>query len=263
MDGLKCAPIFEIRDSQAAQSDVNQFGGLGAELKGRSADTPGPPFHVAQANLNLDVDPNSFNYLSSTTSGDSPQYQLPNRNRPSRPNQLGYTGRMHTLADSLSPGSDEGRSPNINNDHQSTRSSSYKDSSSHTSFTPPSMDDSNQQPQRQNSVQTPSSISSASSLPTPAARNLGADNSPFYNFTADINFSNFQSGFAQQPINMDTGVFPMQSSWEMSGIEITSGSGMTPMADQPWSQMLEGIEDWGGNLTTSQYDASLPGRRTS
>jgi len=55
----------------------------------------------------------------------------------------------------------------------------------------------------------------------------------------------------------------MQSGWEMSGIEINSNSGITPMADQPWSQMLDGVQDWGGDLTTNQYDASIPGRRTS
>jgi hypothetical protein len=258
MDAVKCSPIFEIRDSQSQNSDFNKFGGQGSSLeanKGRSADTPGPPFHVAQANLNLDVDPNSFGYLSST-SGDSPQYQLPNRNRPStRPGQPGYSARMVT---SLSPGSEEGRSPHTINDQHSTRSSSYKDSSSHTSFTPPSMDDS--QPQRQNSVQTPSSLSSASSLQTPAAMD-SSNNGNFYQF--DTTFSNFQPGFLGQALDDTLGNFSVQSSWDMTGVEITSGSGMTPMADQPWSQMLEGIQDWGGDLTTSQYDASLPGRRTS
>jgi hypothetical protein len=263
MDSLKCSPIFEIRDSQSQNSDLNKFGGGESSSdtgKGRSSNTPGPPFHLAQASLNLDVDPNSFGYLSSA-SGDSPQYQLPNRNRTTRPGPpMGLTGRMVT---SLSPGSEEGRSPNMNNDQHSTRSNSYKDSSSHTSFTPPSIDDSQQQQPRQNSVNTPSSMTSASSLQTPSAIDP-SNNGNFYQF--DTSFSNFQPGFLGQAIddNMgNIGNYSMQSSWEMSGIEITSGSGMTPMADQPWSQMLEGIQDWGGDLTTSQYDASLPGRRTS
>jgi hypothetical protein len=261
-DVVKCSPIFELRDSQSNNSDMNKFGGHGSSAdvnKGRSTDTPGPPFHVAQANLNLDVDPNSFSYLSST-SGDSPQYQLPSRNRPSTlPAQVGYNGR---IVQPLSPGSEEGRSPNMISDQHSTRSSSYKDSSSHTSFTPPSIDDSQQQQsQRQNSVQTPSTMSSTSSIQTPSVMD-STNNGNFYQF--DTSFSNFQPGFLGNDGNLGMmGNFSAQSSWEMSGVENTSGSGMTPVADQPWSQMLEGIQDWGGDLTTSQYDASLPGRRTS
>jgi hypothetical protein len=260
MDSLKCVPIFEVRDSQSANSDLNKFGGHSAEtVKSRSPDTPGPPFHVAQANLNLDVDPSSFGYLSNT-SGDSPQYQLPNRNRTAtRPGQMGYNSRFVALADSLSPGSEEGRSPSMNNDQQSTRSSSYKDSSSHTSFTPPSMDDS-QQAHRQNSVQTPSTMSNSSSIQTPSAMDATNNGNAFYNFNMDASFSNFQPGFLGQTAEpVPTSMFQAQSGWEMSGIEVSSG--MTPMAEQPWSQMLEGIQDWGGDLMTSQYDAS--GRRAS
>jgi hypothetical protein len=72
-------------------------------------------------------------------------------------------------------------------------------------------------------------------------------------------FPNFQTNFFPSD---GSGVLPMQTGWEMSGIEIGSGSSMTPMAEQPWSQMLDGIQDWSGGLQADQhFDANE--RRTS
>jgi hypothetical protein len=257
-DPVRCSSIFEIRDSQAANSNVNRFApafgnnGMAKHNTPTNPETenPGPPFHVGRANLNLvpDADPrdptsNSFSYLGGA---DSPQYNLPNRNRPNRSGQFGGN-RMMTLAESLSPaGSEADRSPNMNNDHQSTRSSSYKDSSSHTSFTPPSISDET----RHNSVNTVNTNSAASPLTTtPNSNDATATMADGNIFSMDANFSNFQPGFLGQPLENTPGAFaPFGSGWEMSGIEITSGTGMTPM---PWNDMLDGMNtNWGGSGNT-------------
>jgi hypothetical protein len=251
-DSLKCSPLFEIRDTQTASSDLNNFGNGGglaqnsAPKNTTSTNTPGPPFHVAQANLNLDIDPSSYGYFSNTTA-DSPQYQLPNRNR-SQHRVPSFQNRV-TLIDSLSPpASDESRSPgNVNADQNSTRSSSYKDSSSHTSFSPPSMDDTQQTQQQQ--INSPSRVDSTSSFSTTPGTGMSAGGENYYNGVVN-NFANFQTGLFS---NDASGILPTQTGWEMSGIELGTSSGLTPMADQPWSQMLDGIQDWSGGLQADQH----------
>jgi hypothetical protein len=257
VDSIKCSPIFDIRDSQAQNSKYNRFGGgvpsfgdNGLNQHGNprksSTENPGPPFHVARANLNLageDSQTQSYDYLGGT---DSTQYNLPNRNRPGPAvGQFGGTRRV-TLADSLSPSASEAsRSPNMNNDQQdtSTRSNSQRDSSSHTSFTPPSMSDNNET--RHNSLNN-------SNSPAPTNASANQNRVPTMTdgnvFSMDSNFSNFQPSFLGQPIEASDGMFtPLGAGWEMSGIEITgsTSTGLTPgptgMTPMPWNDMLSGM----------------------
>jgi hypothetical protein len=258
MDSMKCSPMFEIRESQASNSKVNRFGG-GAptfdnngmskhgNLRNPDTENPGPPFHVARANLNLTDEQRSqsFDYLSGA---ESTQYNLPNRNR-SGPT-FGGTGRVN-LADSLSPSASESsRSPNMNNDQQSTstRSNSYKDSSSHASFTPPSLPDNsnsntnnNNNNNNNNNENCQNSANNSNSPLTTTTSNSGSRVAEGNVFSMDSNFSNFQPGFLGQPIESSDGMFtPLGTGWEMSGIEITgsTGTGLTP---GPWSDMLSGM----------------------
>lgn len=258
VDSIKCSPIFEIRDSQAANSKYNRFGGgvpiFGDSGIGRhsnptqsSTENPGPPFYTAKANLNMagdDTQTQSFDYLGGNN--DSSPYNLPNRHR-SGPaaGQFGGTG-MTTVTDSLSPGaSDASRSPNMNNDQQSTRSNSQRDSSSHTSFTPSPLSDGNNETRH-------NSLNKTSDPPTAAITNTTNNNNrsrvPTMTegnvFSMDTNFSSFQTGFLAQPIESHDagGLFTsMGTGWEMSGIEITgpTNTGLTPgptgLTPGPWN----------------------------
>jgi hypothetical protein len=274
VESMKCSPIFEIRDSQAASSKLNRFGGgvptfgnngMSKHGNPRNPETenPGPPFHVARANLNLADDPQtqSFDYLGGT---DSTQYNLPNRNRPGPAVGQFASSRMVTLADSLSPSASEAsRSPNMNNDQKSTRSNSYKDSSSHASFTPPSLGDDTRHNSLNNSnsatspstTNTGTNTSNGSRVPTMADENV---------FSMDSNFSSFQPGFLGQPIEASDGMFtPLGAGWEMSGIEITggTGTGLTPgptgMTPMPWNDMLSGMgTGWSNGGDGSFVDSS-------
>lgn len=253
MDSMKCSPIFEIRDSQAANSKYNRFGGRvptfgqnGLNQHGNptkpNTENPGTLFHTARANLNMAGDDSQFDYLGGNN--ESSPYNLPNRNRSGPPAGQFGGAKMTTLTDSLSPStSDASRSPNMNNDQQSTRSNSQRDSSSHTSFTPPSLSDNNET--RHNSLNnsnspattTNTSNTNRSRVPTMADGNV---------FSMDTNFSSFQPGFLGQPIEAgdSRGMFsPMGAGWEMSGIEITGGStstGLTPgptgLTPSPWNE---------------------------
>jgi hypothetical protein len=263
IDSMKCSPLFEIRDSQNPTSKYNRFGGgvptfgeKGVNQYGdpRKSSTenpgPGPPFHQARANLNLtDDSPTqapSYDYLGST---DSTQYNLPNRNRSGPAAGQFGSSRLSTLADSLSPSASEAsRSPNMNNDHQSSRGNSQKDSSSHASFTPPSMTDETRHNSlnNSNSPSTTNSSINRSRVPTMADGNV---------YSMDTNFSNFQTGFMSQPAEASDGMFtPLGAGWEMSGIEITgnTSTGLTPgptgMTPMPWQDILSGIgTGWNGD----------------
>ncbi|TLD34526.1 hypothetical protein E2P81_ATG04691 [Venturia nashicola] len=288
VDSIKCSPIFEIRDSQAANSKYNRFGGgvptFGDNGLGRhgnptkpSTENPGPPFQTARANLNMagdDTQTQSFDYLGGNN--DSSPYNLPNRNR-SRPagGQLGGT-RMTNLTDSLSPS--ESGSPNMNNDQQSTRRNSQRDSSSHTSFTPPSLSDNNET--HHNSLNNANSPAAATTNNTNTNTNrtrvpIMADGNVF---SMDTSFSSFQPAFLGQPIEStdSAGLFTsMGGGWEMSGIEITgtTSTGLTPgptgLTPGPWNNdeffksMGTGWNNAGGSFAGENSNSGTTNDRRS
>lgn len=254
---MQCCPVVEIRDSQASASKVNlTFGDNGLSMHSAPQQPPAEQFNMGTRNINVDMNSASFNYLANA---DSPSYSLPNRQRATQYSM----SRVSNLGDSLSPpGSDSAQSPGMHHDRGSTRSNSYKDSSSHASFTPPSITDSaDTQPQRQDSVDSrpsPHTVGSTSSIPTPSFNGTGAgrsileDNGNFFT-GMDTNFSSFQPGFLGQPIDA-TNNFAM-TGWDMPGIEITTGgTGMTPLSTD-WNQMLDEIGPWD---STGDNNSFLP-----
>src|SRR5215469_3475958 len=62
-DSVRCSPLFEIRDSQTANADINTYNQLQNSQLNRPTDSPGPPFHVAKG-VNFDMDTNNFDYIS-------------------------------------------------------------------------------------------------------------------------------------------------------------------------------------------------------
>lgn len=252
-DNLHCSPIFEIRDQQAA-------------AKSPPNSNQAKPVNYGNAGIGTHVEANmSYQPVDTRGNGgfgtnyfnpDSPSYSIPTRQRSTQYSM----NRVASLGDSLSPpGSENAPSPinNNNNDRGSTRSGSYKDSSSHSSFTPPSMTDTVSSSDRHNSLPT----GTANSNPSPQTLSSGATPSGFAEATSnffngnpmDSNFSTFQPGFFSQPIDA-SGNFGM-SGWEMSGIEITTGTGMTPIPTgmtpgaTDWNAVLDNMESYGGTST--------------
>src|SRR5207253_1642477 len=109
-------------------------------------------------------------------------------------------------------------------------SNSYKDSSSHASFTPPSAND--------NNSPAKNSPATVETLPTPNVGSIEAmffDASSFPNFQVAPMFGTYGSG---------TDV-SMPPSWDFSGPDLAPATGLTPgpMGDQSWSEALAG-QSW-------------------
>jgi hypothetical protein len=247
-DSVKCSPLFEIRDSQTASADINAYNKLQNSQPNQPTDSPGPPFHVAKG-VNFDMDANNFDYISFNPNN---SYQLPARGK--LPPESGSGPQIMTISDKLTPPSDmDKNSPIMTINDSNSRSNSI-----HNSFCPPShvtppSDVDTHQVQHHLSSNTstrskpsPMTISNAHTpgvIPTTTTvdfMSTFAMDSDFNNFSFQPNFMNMDDATA-------TTQFTMQSGWEMSGIETTPGAGLTPSAsgEMGWSQILEGMPDWG------------------
>jgi hypothetical protein len=218
-DSVQCSPLFEIRESQNNSGNASAFNN-----KSYMSGTPGmnsaSGFATMNAQVNLDID-GSYNNISAH---DSVNYQLPSRAK-----------MPTTLFDSVSRSSDM----DCSNSSDKTRSNSYKDSSSHNSFTPPSQNDDIQSQYQSNLAKnSPGTADSGSGITTPS---VSAPDSMYFG-VADSNFSSFQ----QSQLFMFGPSSPLQMGpgWEMGGGDATSGTGMTPIPDASWNDILSGAQDW-------------------
>ena len=247
-DSVKCSPLFEIRDSQTANADINAYSKLQNPQPNRPTDSPGPPFHVAKG-VNFDMDANNFDYISFSSNN---SYQLPARGK--LPPDPGNGPRIMTLSDSLTPPSDvDKNSPIMTINDSNSRSNSIPNSFSPPSHvTPPSDVDSHQAQHHLSSntaTRSKPSPMTLSSAHTPAVIPTTTTVDFMSTFAMDSDFNNlsFQPNFMNLDDAATTPQFTMPSGWEMSGIETTPGTGLTPSAsgEMGWSQMLEGMQDWG------------------
>jgi hypothetical protein len=247
-DSVKCTPLFEIRDSQTANADINAYNKLQNSQPSRPTDSPGPPFQVAKG-VNFDMDTNSFDYLSFNPNN---SYQLPARGK--LPPEPGSGPHIMTISDSLTPPSDmDKNSPIMTINDSNSRSNSIPNSFSPPSLVTPPSDVDTHQAQHHLSPNTstrskpsPMTISSAHTpgvIPTTTT----VDFMSTLSMDPDFNNLSFQPNFMNLDDAATTPQFTMQSGWEMSGIETTPGTGLTPSAsgEMGWSQILEGIQDWG------------------
>jgi len=222
-DSVKCSPLIEIRDSQS-----------------RGISNPSV-FYAPQAgttipgHLNVEIE-SSYNHLSAQ---DPMRYQLPSRRKNSP-----YSANL-TMMDHISnTASDMDVSGSSDTRHRGSRSSSYKDSSSRTSFSPPAGIEEQHAPYRGNqlSKNSPSTIDSGSSVHTPGV--TSAAEAMFFEIP-DAPFLNFQ-----QPQLFPTGFeggagdVTMSSGWELGSIEVTA-TGLTPLTDS-WSEVLPSESQWTG-----------------
>jgi hypothetical protein len=192
------------------------------------------------------MEPNSVSSIqvdfNMATSADSPSYQLPQRQRSTQYGLPGAINRVTSMSDSQSPsGSDQAPSP-ANDRLGSSRTTSTKDASSHSSFTPPS-------------TTNASDTSGTTQIPgqTPGVYGAGFFNGN--NNVVDNNFANFQSEFFGQPIGAGSD-FTMNN-FDMSGVDMNNSTGMTPMAsDSDWNQILEDMSRFADKNNTRNNGAS-------
>jgi hypothetical protein len=226
-DTVKCSPLFEIRDSQ---------GMTGADRSVFYSKESSSSFGGQM----LDID--SYAHLSPETM----QFQLPNRSKGSP-----YGPKLNVMEQVPTPTSEMDFST-TDPRHQKSRSNSYKDTSSHTSFTPPTGDATSVSGLSKSS---PGTLDGSSTLPTPSSVATAAGPDALFFDMADASFSNFQqsqffavpgpAAFTSPATQPGPDIAMSSAGWEMGGIEATS-TGLTPMATESWSDVLSGVADWGG-----------------
>lgn len=245
-DSVKCSPLFDIRDSQSANSDINKFNKLQDSQPNLPTDSPGPPFHVAKG---VNLDPNSFDFISFNSNN---SYQLPARGK--LPRDPGSGPQVMTLSDSLTPPSDmDKNSPIMTINDSNSRSDSVPNSFSPLSQVTPPSDADTHQTQHQlssntNTCSKPSPMTlSAGHTPGVIPTTATVDFMSTLAMDPDFSNLNFQPSFMNFDDATASSQFAIQSGWEMSGVETVAGTGLTPSAsgEMGWGQMLEGMQDWG------------------
>lgn len=222
-DAVCCSPLTTIRESQSAGTPAPTFGNQGLAIHSNSAQqSPGPPFHVARAPVNLDVDPSAPYFTS--------RRDLPDRHKERTGLPLLSSAAPITVMGSVSPPSDLGLSPSGTGANGSpATSNSQRGPSSHTSFTPPG--DSGRTQRYPPNMCAPNNTNPIGSVAEAA-----------YFHPTDEQLTNFNT--AQLfPSPVGFGMHP----WDLSGEEHTS-TGMTSVSDAPlaWGQMLESMNGWEG-----------------
>ncbi|EKG11307.1 hypothetical protein MPH_11572 [Macrophomina phaseolina MS6] len=236
-DSVGCYPVFEISESQSATAPVNTYkkaavGNARNSYLSRSHGTepsPGPPFQTAQQ-ANLDVE--SFPFSSSPKA----TYDLPRRQRtPSAatPREAasgqarfsGGLGRQEKDVSDMDLSPDAG----CENPSPSNSGNSQQGASSQSSYSTPS--DGQGNAHRQGSGGDGLMSTSASS--------------------AGFNFSTTGVEFDQLFYTSTSG----GAEWDMSGG--TGMTGMTPVGDSAWTQMLGGWEGFGPGHGTDVFGNRL------
>lgn len=197
--------------------------------------SPGPPFHVANsATLNMETQPTT----GFVPSQRGKQMELPSRDRAS--DTSGFTPSGLTLSSNGFPLNDNNEmdtSPDgANNDRPSpstTTSQSRGGSTSHTSYSP-----GQQQEDRQQIPFLTSPKDLSGQIPLPHSTTVDGHASFFP--TSDDMFSALYGQSHNQMSNesLNNG-FLMGNDWGVPTMD--GGTGMTPMSEGSWNQMLESI----------------------
>ncbi|KAF2018832.1 hypothetical protein BU24DRAFT_106022 [Aaosphaeria arxii CBS 175.79] len=236
-DPVQCIPVVNIRDAEGEQAPVNQFGNSNTATQNRPSqfkgNSPGPPFHVANPIGNMDIHPTG----GFATSQGEGQANIPTRNgsgshehyttngvgvSTNDPYIMGDGNEMDLSAD----GSVEHPSPATLN------SQSRGGSTSQSSYSP-----SQPQDEMQNLQYRPSPKPLTSQIPL--AHSTASSSNTQYFTTTNTMFSQpvyDNTNTMMNPGSLNNG-FVGQSDWEFS----TMATGMTPMSEGSWNQMLETI----------------------
>ena len=222
-DTVSCTPIFEIRESQSASAPMNQFGGGGSSATqyATTGNNPGPPYTHSSL---IDMEQQSVPAFVPSQSGT--QMNLPTRDR----NASGGFGLSddHDMDDAApSPAT--------------TNSQSRGGSTSHTSLSYSPAAQQQQLGDAQNLRFGNSPKNPQSQMPLPQST-TPSNNANF--FTVDNNFAGgfypTQGGSVNDPFSQGF----LGNEWDMNamGAGTGAGTGMTPMSESSWNQMLEGIQ---------------------
>lgn len=229
-----------------------------------TGNSPGPPFHVSQPNLSMEVEPQPYSFVPSQK---DPRIELPNRQKSGpRGNQLSKPG-PHGLTKIFDMGANESSemdtSPDASADlptPSTTHTQSRHGSSSVSSFTPPQQQDDPQNSQFRVPRPSPkapnNNITETNNL---LPRSSAAHNTNFYPTSDDLFplVPNFYTDPIHSPHVSGPG-FIMPTDWEISN---GGGTGMTPISDGGWNQILDNINLGWDSIGPPHGNEDLSGRR--
>jgi hypothetical protein len=238
-DAVKCSPLFEIRTSQSQSIDAAIF---------RSPNQPtssGGEYASMHSSVDIEISDNFGDFSAQSPS--TFLTQLPSRSKGNSPFGPGVTFDN----DTATPSSGDMDFSNV----EKSRSNSYKDTSSHTSFTPPSgtLDD-----QRTQSHHSPPTIDSTPNAIAGDGMFLGVGDNHFANFLGS-------QMFGATPYV--TGVEPkMPQGWDFGGVDV--GTGLTPMSETNWADLGQNLGQgqqtpgtWGGLQSPGGFNEDPNNRR--
>lgn len=230
-DSVSCSPLFEIRESQNPNASINQYGnGERAATAAKNNNMPhipgtqpGPPFHISSV-TKINLEPQNPAPFVPSQSG--PQLVPSNFNLSADNNEMDISPDTASV-DQPSPAT------TTNSQSQQSRGGS----TSHSSYSPgqgiehlpyrPS-------PRMSNRVPLPH---------TTSPNNTTNTNANFFPPSDDM-FSAYVTGNPGSMNGADNG-FLMGPEWELAGMG--PGTGMTPMSDGGWNQLLESVNlGWDG-----------------
>lgn len=214
--------------SANADSNTRTTSDINPNTSSQFGKTPGPPFHRATININLEPQSVSGFMQAQATS----QLNLPARER----RQLSEDMRTYTVSDNseMDVSTDEQPSPATTNSQ--SQAQSRGGSISHTSQSPQYQAEL-QNLQFRNSPKSNIANNIFSQSTMPAGLNPSPD-STF--FTASESMFSATMYNTLGTMGGDPGSFMMGNEWDMSGMG-AGATGMTPMSENSWNQMLDGL----------------------
>lgn len=222
IDAVNCSPLFGISKSQTSQ--------LLDDAIFRPPKITAADLNTLEANVGLATEtafpPNSSHNASQFVS------QMPTRSKAN-----GSFGSRPTLE------TENSNTPStIDMDYsepEKSRNDSYKDNSSHTSFTPPSVIIDDLQTQSYNKVQATSGMPNS-------MMNMYGDESMFFGATDDnlANFLGSQMLDSTSFMNVLEGQTKLPNGWDFGAAEV--GTGLTPMSESQWTNLSQGPTSWSG-----------------
>ncbi|KAF2668054.1 hypothetical protein BT63DRAFT_426889 [Microthyrium microscopicum] len=219
----KCTSIFEITETQTTVNpDPSVF----------HAPNMNPQNFGLNGQINIDMD-NSFNLSAGSPSA----FQLPNRTKSSP-----FRGPVLAMAEGMGIGADNANTPSSTDmDYSGTGSSSSRSrnpsfkGNSPASFTPPSANDDQSQTTTHsmhgNSKNSPRTMDGSSALPTP---NMASAADVMFFGVPDPTFNGFAGGQMFGNSYMNDGSSGMTPGWDMGNVDVSTTTGLTPMAD--WTE---------------------------
>lgn len=230
---LRCPNMFEPRESQAASSanansETRTMSGIGQDVSPQFESTPGPPFHRASIKVNLEPQ----NLGGFVPSQGATQLNLPARDR--RP--LNDEMRTYTIPDNneMDVSTDDQPSPATTNSQ--SQSQSRVGSTSHSSHSPA-------YPAELHNLQFRDSRKSNMAnniLPQPAMSTAMNPNPNAAFFSASESVFSATMYSTGSTMGGDPNGFMMGHEWDVSAMG-AGATGMTPMSEGSWNQMLESM----------------------